>query len=238
MKPAQCELQSPINIFIAVCVRLYREGLAEVLRRSDLLHIAAMQPAGLEVVARIAELRPDVVLLDMAAADSLAIGRNLQHGAPDISIIGLGVGESDAEMLACAEVGITGFVTPQASIDDLIDVVQRVAQGEAVCSPRLAGRLVRRLAALSADRHQPDSPQRLTGREHEIADLIGRHFSNKDIASALGIEVATVKNHVHNLLQKLAVHRRSEAVALLNRERRRQGLLAERRNHHRPTLTS
>jgi DNA-binding NarL/FixJ family response regulator len=156
----------------------------------------------------------------MATSQSFAIGRDLHQGAPDVSVIGLGVGDSDAEMLACAEVGITGFVTPHASLEELVAVVKKVAQGEAIYSPQLAGRLVRRLAALSADQ-QPAPPQvPLTIREREIAALLEQHLSNKEIATTLGIEVATVKNHIHNLLHKLNVRRRFEAVQVLSRERR------------------
>jgi DNA-binding NarL/FixJ family response regulator len=210
----------PLRIFIAVGVRLYREGLAEVLRQRADISIAAVQPAAAEAVAFVVALKPDVVLLDMATRHSLTIGRDLQRSAPGVSVIGLGVGETEAEMLACAEVGITGFVSHQASLEELIAVMKSAAQGEAICSPQLAGRLVRRLAALSAERPLESPQVRLTSRERQIAALIERNLSNKDIANTLGIEVATVKNHVHSLLQKLSVHRRSEAVALLGRERR------------------
>lgn len=220
----QKDVVTPITVFIAVSVRVYREGLSEVLGQREDLTIAAAQAVEFETVSRIAELRPDVVILDMANTQSFAIGRNLHQSVPEVSVIGLGVGEAHAEMIACAEVGITGFVTPDASMEELVSVVKQVAQGQAIYSPQLAAGIVRRLATLSADQ-QPVSPQAdLTRREREIAALIGQDLSNKEIANALGIEVATVKNHVHSLLQKLSVSRRSEAVACLTRHRRTLGI--------------
>src|SRR5439155_827652 len=101
----------------------------------------------------------------------------------------------------------------EASIDDLVTVIESVARGEAICSPRVAAGLLRRVAALAAG-HGGDLPRaQLTNREREIVRLIDNGLSNKEIARALGIEVATVKNHVHNILEKLQVHRRGEAAA-------------------------
>jgi len=94
-------------------------------------------------------------------------------------------------------------------------VVSAAVRGELPCSPRIAGGLLRRVTALAAERWSREEPYRLTAREAEIAQLIERGLSNKEIARTLCIEVSTAKNHVHSILEKLHVHRRVEAAALL-----------------------
>ena len=209
-----------IRVFIAADVRLYREGLAETLGRKEGLSIVGALHCGPEALSHIADLRPDVVLLDVGMPQSYTFAREIQRNALRTSIVALGVSDSADQMLTYAEAGITGYLTHDTSLEDLIAVVESVARGEAICSPQLAGSLVRRLAALAVDR-EPDPPDaRLTSREREVVALLERDLSNKEIANSLGIEVATVKNHVHNLLEKLSVHRRSEAVRLVGRARR------------------
>jgi DNA-binding NarL/FixJ family response regulator len=133
---------------------------------------------------------------------------------PGVPIVALGVPDVEGDVLACAEAGIAGYVTREASLEELVAVVRSAVQGELRCSPRIAAGLLRRLSALSE--HGPSAPRvRLTARQREIVRLIGQDLSNKEIAHRLGIEVATVKNHVHNLLEKLNVHRRTAAVRLL-----------------------
>jgi DNA-binding NarL/FixJ family response regulator len=120
-------------------------------------------------------------------------------------------------ILACAEAGASGYVPHDASLEELLTVVQAVAQGELLCSPRMAASLFRRLAALASAGTGRDHQVvgTLTDREREITLLLERQLSNKDIARTLHIEVATVKNHVHNILHKLGVATRTEAAARL-----------------------
>jgi len=111
-----------------------------------------------------------------------------------------------------------------ASVEDLVAALESVGRGELLCSAQTAAALLRRVAALAAGRSAPAQPlSNLTRREREIGGLLEAGLSNKDIAVQLGIEVATVKNHVHNVLEKLQVHRRGQAAARL------QGRTATRR---------
>jgi DNA-binding NarL/FixJ family response regulator len=103
---------------------------------------------------------------------------------------------------------------------DLVPRIQSAARGEFICSPSLARGLVRRLAALASERSADPRPVRLTAREQQIAGLLEQDLSNKEIGTQLGIEVATVKHHVHNLLEKMGVHRRQEAIRVLKRAQR------------------
>ena len=112
---------------------------------------------------------------------------------------------------------VSGYVSREDSLDDLVAVVESVGRGELLCSPRVAASLLRRVASRAGTRWDSAPTHHLTAREAQIGQLIQEGLSNKEIASRLGIEVTTAKNHVHNLLEKLQVHRRAEAVARLRR---------------------
>ncbi len=125
----------------------------------------------------------------------------------------LAVSEVESDVLAWAEAGVVGYVPREASLEDLVSTIEAVVRGELRCSPRIAATLFRRVTKLSANRRHTPQGIHLTPRELEILDLIDHGLSNKQIAGKLGIEVATVKNHVHNILEKLQVNRRGEAAA-------------------------
>jgi DNA-binding NarL/FixJ family response regulator len=155
--------------------------------------------------------------------------RTCACSAPAIRVLALTVSESEEELLAAAEAGISGYVTHQSSLDELVDAVHSVARGEMLCSPRVAALLLRQVGALArrevpvAGLDSDRSGERLTMRELEILELIDAGRSNKEIARELYIEVPTVKNHVHNILEKLHACRRGEAAAKV----RAQGLLGD-----------
>ena len=109
--------------------------------------------------------------------------------------------------------GIAGYVTRDASLADMLLAVEATARGEVHCSPKIAGSLFRRIAALP--RNGPPPPTSLTARESQILRLLQQGMSNKMISRSLGIELPTVKNHVHSILAKLGIHRRTEAISLL-----------------------
>jgi two-component system, NarL family, nitrate/nitrite response regulator NarL len=205
----------PLKIAIVADIRLYREGLADVLNRHDGLTVVATAASCDCTRAVLPELNPEVVLVDMGLPDGLAAIRSITTALPEAKVVCLGVGEDDRAVLACAEAGAVGYVPREGSLNDLLAVIESVARGEAVCSPRIAAALLRRVASLAAHRAVNQSPASLTSREREIVRLIDAGLSNKDIARRLCIEVATVKNHVHNVLEKLHLHRRSEAAAHL-----------------------
>jgi two-component system nitrate/nitrite response regulator NarL len=214
-----------IRVFVVAAVRLYREGLTNVLGNTNGLTVVGAEPDRRKALSRIIDLTPEVVLLDMTVPQSHALVSELGENGLNIPVVALGVDGAEATMVACAEAGITGYLTHSASLDELVHVVKAASRGEAICSPQLAGALVRRLAALAARHRPPDVAElRFTRREREIARLLERDLTNKEIATHLGIEVATVKNHVHNLLDKLSVHRRDEAARLLVGRRQATGM--------------
>ena len=201
------------RLLIVSGVRLYREGLAQLIGRNEDFEVVGALATPPESQDEIDRLGADVILLDIATAGSYAAARRLTKTCVVPPVVALGVLDSDAEVIACTEAGAVGYVTREGSLEELVAVVQSAARGELICSPRVAGSLARRLATLAGETAEAQSRSRLSRREREVAALIGEDLSNKEIAMRLSIEVATVKNHVHNLLEKLRVHRRSEAAS-------------------------
>ena len=208
---------TPIRTLVVADTRLYRDGLSHALASVAEIDVVATARGPKEALARIAELRLAIALVDTGGADGTAAVRALADGAPELDILALAVPEREAEIVMLAEAGVAGYVTRDASLEDLVAAVSSVARGETLCSPRVAATLFRRVAALAAEQRFSEALPllRLTRRERQIVDLIADGLSNKEIASRLQIEFATVKNHVHHILEKLQVSRRADAVARL-----------------------
>ncbi len=203
-----------IRVLIVAEIKLYREGLAEILGRSECFEATATASTGEQAFARVGGLSPDVVLLDMSMPRSFAIARDLADRYPKVRTVGLAIPDVEKDVIACVEAGVVGWVPQEASLDDLMTIVRSAVDGEVQCSPLVAGRIVRRLRRLAAKK-APTQSFNLTPRQMEILDLIDRGLSNKQIASRLCIEISTVKNHIHTIFEKLHVRRRGAAAAKL-----------------------
>jgi two-component system, NarL family, nitrate/nitrite response regulator NarL len=205
------------RVIVIAEVRLYREGLREVLSRDPDTEVLGTAADWHNAAALIATARPNVVVLDAAVGPSGAEVRSTMASI-GASVVVIGVTEEDREVAAWAEAGIAGYVSREQSLRDLIAAIRTAECGELLCSPRVAGALLRHVGALRR-RVAADGPSgQLTAREVQIIDLIEQGLSNKEIAQRLWIEVPTVKNHVHHILAKLQVKRRGEAVARVRRE--------------------
>ena len=208
--------QTPTSVFVVSDVRFYREGLGHVLASTNdivVLGTAAATDEGLRLAAA---LEPDVVLLDTAMIDGVWVAQQLATAMAAPKIIALAVPRTEEELLVLVEAGVLGYVTREQSVDDVVAAIRSVVREEVVCSPKMHTLVVKRLRALAAEFAPPVHP-RLTAREHEILELIAQGLSNKEIASALRIERSTVKNHVHNILDKLQVQTRIAAVEEMRR---------------------
>jgi DNA-binding NarL/FixJ family response regulator len=206
-----------IEVFVVAGVRFYRDGISAALSADQRFSVVGSAGDVRETLAQLDTLEPDVVLLDLAGADAPALVRALLDSAPSARVVALGVTEAEDDVLPLAEAGVAGYVTRDGTVDDLLATVESVAAGETICSPRITATLLRRVALLARDRRDREpSPERdLTSRERQVVALIDEGLSNKEIAMRLRIELATVKNHVHNILDKLHVRRRGEAAAAI-----------------------
>jgi two-component system nitrate/nitrite response regulator NarL len=202
-----------IRVLVASDVRLYRDGLAEAIDRDERFDVVAVACSTEELLQQ--RGCADVVLLATEMPGALATVPALaQEGA---RVLALAVRELDEVVIECVEAGVAGFVTRDASLDDVLDAVASAARGESPSSPTIVSALMRRIAAGTNGAAPSSSPARLTRREREIVALIEEGLSNKQIAAGLSIELSTVKNHVHHILEKLNVSRRDEAAHALRR---------------------
>jgi DNA-binding NarL/FixJ family response regulator len=211
-----------IRIVVASEIRLYRDALERAFREASGIDLVGTASGAEDTLKHVELLRPNIVLLDMAMIDAFAVAKQIPRVSRGTRIVALGMPEVEAEIIACAEMGIAGYVPRGGSLDDAFEAVYAVARGELRCSPRIAGFLFRHIATISHTRSSPDPVVGLTAREAQILRLLQEGLSNKMISRNLGIELPTVKNHVHSLLAKLGVHRRAEAVSLIHRASRVQ----------------
>ena len=205
------------RVFIVAGIRLFREGLAAALERDHGFTVAGTASTAQEAAAALHDGAADVVLLDTLTPDTASAIRQIRDADAGAKVVALGVPDEDERVIVWAEAGVASYLPREASLGELADALDSLARGEAVCSPRIAAELLRRVAALAAVRPTSDGAGALTAREREIVALIDEGLSNKEIARRLIIEVATVKNHVHNILEKLRVGTRGEAAAAVRR---------------------
>jgi DNA-binding NarL/FixJ family response regulator len=204
-----------VRTLVVTDVRLYEEGLVHSLGDRSELSVCGVASGSVEALARIADLHPDVVLLDVTMHDSLVLARTITQLTPSVHVVAFAVSDSDEDVLACAEAGVAGYVTRSGSCDQLIAVLRSVARGELLCSPRVAARLFRLAAERRFVGASADTQASLTSRELDVVRLVARGLSNKEVARELRIEVSTVKNHVHRVLEKLHLDRRTKVGALM-----------------------
>jgi two-component system, NarL family, nitrate/nitrite response regulator NarL len=205
------------RVLVAADVRLYRDGIARVLEGREGLEVVGTAADHDEAVHLAGALDPQVVVLDLGGDEGRRTVRSLAAAAPDARVVVLAIGGEDVDVVSWAEAGVAGYVTREESVDELADAVRAAAAGELICSPRMAGVLLRRVRAIAGEPVGGRLP--LTGRELEIGVLLEQGLSNKEIAQALHIELTTVKNHVHRILGKLGATRRAEAAATIRRNR-------------------
>jgi DNA-binding NarL/FixJ family response regulator len=223
--PALAVNRTTIRLVIVHSNRLFREAIAFALsRQAGSVVVANVGGAG-ELADQLDLLRADVYVIDLGASSGRGLddARKVRRRSPAAKILLTGLGGTEAEILACAEAGAGGYLTAQASLDELVENVRAVASGESICSRRVACLLFSRVAQAARDREgfrAVDGP-RVTRREREIIALINAGLSNKEIAARLRIEVQTVKNHIHNILEKLHVDGRRDLRHCVNEQGQR-----------------
>src|SRR5215208_7275745 len=164
-------------------VRLLRDGLAHALEDEPELTVVGTAATADEAEVLVDEVAPRVVLVDLAMTSALDAVRSLA-ARPSVRVVVIAVPDRDATIVACAEAGIAGLVTRDASLSELVDAIEGAARGDLACTPRVAGVLLRRVASLVVQPQDPDR-RRLTSREREIASLLAQGLSNKQIATRL-----------------------------------------------------
>jgi two-component system nitrate/nitrite response regulator NarL len=205
-----------IRVLIAHEVRVIKDGLTALLLQSPRLTVVALPPQEIGYKEQQERSAVDVVLavselLANTAADQIQKIKNTYPGA---KVVIIGVSGTENESLEYIEAGASGYILPDSGLEHLIETIQMVHRGGASCPPDILSHLFERIASLRAQLQivQANELGRLTQRELEVLQLVADGMSNKEIAAYLGLELQTVKNHVHNILEKLMVNNRREAV--------------------------
>ncbi len=206
-----------ISLVVIEDNRLLREGLCELLRRQSDFRVLA-SAADSTVLARLTPLAlPVVLLLDVGVRDDdrLRICVNVRAQFPTVRVIVMGMAPQRDEIIGFVQAGAVGFIQKDASTAEFAETIRHVANGESALPRTLTESLFAEIACQPPhpSRQVIDEGTRLTTREREIVALLGEGLSNKEIAVRLHIAIHTVKSHVHNVLEKLAVHSRLEVVA-------------------------
>lgn len=204
-----------VRVIIISDIRLYREGLASALNNKNSLIMCGVYDFNQDLTQLFSSHPADVVLID--TSDSKTSINTIKYIAAynsECAILALALKETEEHVIAFFDAGCSSYVPRDASLDDLVQVILRTHSGELVCSPKMAGSLLRHLKRNLRAKIVPDT-HRVTNRELQVVKLIDGGLSNKEIAHQLSIEVSTVKNHVHSILEKLDVNRRNQAAARL-----------------------
>jgi DNA-binding NarL/FixJ family response regulator len=204
-----------VSTLVVSDIRIYREGLREVLARSGRISVTGVAASMADTMDCLRRTPADVVLLDMGTVEALTLTQTVVDRYSQIKVVAVGLTECKKDIIACAEAGISGYVSKDGSADDVINAVLRAVQGELACPAQVAAVLLQRLRQLARDKKAHDGQDSLTPRELEVAELLGRGLSNTEIASLLRIRPATTKTHVHHVLGKLGARRRGQVVVHL-----------------------
>ena len=199
-------------VFIVSDVRLLCDGLTLSLSQQRSLMVVGSADLA-SASARLADLQPHVILLDVGSPGGLDLPPTFRQVLPEVKVVAIAVNDVEQEVFACADARVSGFVSRNASLQDLVAAIHSAMRNELVCSPRVAALLFGRVATMRSESTGERINGGLTRREHEIVSLITRGLSNKEIARQLRIQNATVKNHIHSILGKLQVRRRGEVAA-------------------------
>jgi two-component system NarL family response regulator len=216
-------LPGAVRVLIADDQPLFRRGLYVVLGTDERIEVVAEAENGEEAIAKAIEHAPDVVLMDvrMPKVNGIEAARAISQQVPTTKIIMLTVSDEEDDLFEAVKAGATGYLLKEISVEEVAEAIQAVVQGQSLITPSMASKLLVEFTKVSsrADERQQFQAPTLTSRELEVLRLVAKGMSNREIAEQLFISENTVKNHVRNILEKLHLHSRMEAVMYAMRER-------------------
>ena len=205
---------SGLNVLVVDDNRVIRDAVAALLLKEEGVQVVAATSLGSETLERIEQARPDLVLLPALGTRTVELTRAITRRFNGIRVVVFGIKELPEAVTEMIEAGAAGYVREDASVDEFREVVRLAARGEARVAPQIASSLFSRLAALASVLRADERAKnvKLTPRELEILRLVAEGLTNKEIAARLHVEQQTVKNHMHNILERLSLRRRQQAV--------------------------
>jgi DNA-binding NarL/FixJ family response regulator len=202
---------------------LFRRGLEMVLENEPDIEVVGEAHDGQQAVDRTTELMPDVVLMDvrMPRRSGIEATQRIKELMPHVKIVVLTNSDEEADLYEAIKAGASGYLLKEISSEEVADAIRSVVQGHSRISPAMASKLLSEFQAMSkrTDDRQPLAPPKLTERELQILRLVAKGLGNRDIAQQLFISENTVKNHIRNILEKLQLHSRMEAVIYAVKEK-------------------
>jgi DNA-binding NarL/FixJ family response regulator len=223
--PDASQRPEPIRTIIVDDHALFRRGLEMVLESESDIELVGQASDGAEAVEKAAESLPDVVLMDirMPRSNGIEACRAMKEEAPSAKIVILTISDEEEDLFEAIRAGASGYLLKDIPLDEVADAVRAVHGGQSLINPSMAGKLLTEFATLAkrddSERTQQVPAPRLTEREMQVLKLVARGMNNRDIAKELFISENTVKNHVRNILEKLQIHSRMEAVMVAVREK-------------------
>ncbi|GAB2885038.1 response regulator [Nocardioides pacificus] len=210
-----------IRVLVVDDQELFRRGLTMLLGVEQGIEVVGEAGDGIEGTDLAAEVVPDVVLLDvrMPRRSGIEACLAIKEAVPSAKIIMLTVSDEEADLYEAVKSGAAGYLLKDSSIEEVAQAVRVVADGHSLISPSMAVKLIDEFKQMSRPERSQVPGLRLTDRELEVLRLVARGLNNREIARQLFISDNTVKNHVRNILEKLQLHSRMEAVMYAVREK-------------------
>jgi DNA-binding NarL/FixJ family response regulator len=216
-------LPQTLRVLIVDDHALFRRGLLMVLRQEADMEVVGEAEDGYDAVQKAQELMPDVVLMDvrMPKRSGIEATREIRELLPHVKILMLTISDEEADLYDAIKAGASGYLLKEISIEEVAEAIRSVHSGESQLSPSMASKLLTEFAAMSkrADEQQQLVAPRLTEREMDVLRLVAKGLNNRDIGQELLISENTVKNHIRNILEKLHLRSRMEAVVYAVREK-------------------
>jgi DNA-binding NarL/FixJ family response regulator len=221
--PPSAGTGEPIRVLVVDDHALFRRGLQMVLEQEEDIEVVGEAGDGAEAVERAADSMPDIVLMDvrMPKRGGIDACTAIKDAVPSAKIIMLTISDEEADLYDAIKAGASGYLLKEISIEEVAAAIRAVNEGQSLISPSMASKLLTEFASMikrTDDRQQVPTP-RLTDREMEVLKLVAKGLNNRDIAKQLFISENTVKNHIRNILEKLQLHSRMEAVVYAVREK-------------------
>jgi DNA-binding NarL/FixJ family response regulator len=214
--------REPIRVVVVDDQELFRRGLIMLVGAEDDIEVIGEASDGEEATALAEALVPDVILMDvrMPKRSGIEACVAIKQTAPSAKIIMLTMSDEEADLYEAIKNGASGYLLKDASIDEVSQAIRVVADGQSLISPSMATKLLEEFKTISRTGGKGDAiAPKLTDRELEVLNLVARGLNNREIAKQLFISENTVKNHVRNILEKLQLHSRMEAVMYAVREK-------------------